>query len=211
MTQESGGVILVIGLLAQLCFAIRQIVQWLASERAKEIQSPVAFWLFSLLGSIFLLVYGLLRLDLAVVLGQIFNFYIHCRNLYFKGVWSRLAKVFQVGILLIPVGILAYLYLYHAETFYTVLDNDSIGSGWLLVGTLGYLLFTLRFVYQWYVSEQKGVSTLPVGFFVMSIVGSIMIVGYGIYRSDVILIFGYFGGLFVYIRNLMINYRSVSK
>ncbi len=90
--------------------------------------------------------------------------------------------------------------------FKLVFYNEDITSDWLLVGTIGYLILTVRYIHQWYVSERDGQSRLPVGFFVMSIVGSLMIVAYGIYRSDIILILGYLGGLVVYIRNLMINY-----
>ena len=205
---ESSSIILIIGLLAQLCFALRQIFQWWASENAKSIQSPISFWVFSLFGAIFFLIYGVLRLDFAIVLGQFLNFYVYCRNLYFKGIWTRILLPFRVVILFIPFSIMIYLYLYHFETFRTVFINKDIGSGWFLIGTVGYLLFTLRFIYQWFVSERFGTSKLPVGFFVISIVGSIMIISYGFYRLDIILIFGYLGGILVYVRNLVIHYQN---
>jgi len=75
---------------------------------------------------------------------------------------------------------------------------------------LGYLLFVVRFIYQWYVSEKANFSQLPVGFFVLSIVGSSMIISYGVYRKDLILIFGYLGGMVVYVRNLMIHFKRRS-
>lgn len=201
---ESSTFVLIVGLIAQLCFTLRQIFQWWASEKAKSIQSPISFWVFSLLGAVFFLLYGVLRLDFAIVLGQFLNYYIYCRNLYFKGIWRRLSPLIQYALLALPIGMMSYLYGYHPEIFRSVLDNDNIGSGWLLLGTIGYLLFTIRFLYQWYVSERNGISKLPLGFFVLSVVGSILIICYGIYRSDVILIFGYLGGLMVYARNIII-------
>jgi len=208
--DESSSFILIIGLVAQLCFALRQIFQWWVSEKARSIQSPTSFWVFSLLGAFFFLIYGVLRLDFAIVLGQFLNFYIYCRNLYFKGIWSRISSILQIGILLIPISIMIYLYLLHFDTFRSVFINKNIGSGWLMIGTIGYLIFTIRFIYQWYISERLGTSRLPVGFFTLSIIGSIMIITYGIYRADMILIFGYIGGLVVYIRNLVIHYQHDS-
>jgi len=208
---ESFSIILIIGLLAQICFGLRQVLQWWASEKAKSIQSPLSFWLLSLVGALLLLIYGVLRLDFAIVLGQFLNFYIYCRNLYFKGVWSRISILVRIIILVIPLAVLAYLYLYYFETFKSVFNNEEIELGWFLVGTIGYLLFTIRFIYQWYVSERSGVSELPAGFFVLSIIGSLLIIAYGIYRLDIILIFPYLGGLVVYIRNLVINYRNPER
>ena len=206
--DDSFSIALLVGILAEICFAGRQIFQWWASEKAKSIQSPITFWIFSLIGSVFFLIYGVLRLDFAIVLGQFLNFYIYCRNLHFKGIWSRLSLLFQIGILALPLSIMSFLYVYYSETFNSVFVNNEIALGWLIFGTIGYLFFTIRFVYQWYVSESLGQSKLPVGFFVLSIIGSIIIIIYGWYRSDIILIVGYGGGLVVYLRNLMIHYQN---
>ncbi len=42
-----------IGFLAQLMFSSRLIIQWLRSEKAKEVKTPTIFWKLSLLGAIF--------------------------------------------------------------------------------------------------------------------------------------------------------------
>lgn len=207
---ENESIIIYVGLVAQLCFAIRQISQWYASEKARSIQSPVAFWTFSLLGSIFFFVYGILREDFAIVIGQFFNFYIYCRNLHFKGSWKKYPFLIRVTILSIPILMLAFVHIYKPDMFYTIFDNKAISGPWLFLGVLGYLLFVVRFIYQWYVSEKANFSQLPVGFFVLSIVGSSMIISYGVYRKDLILIFGYLGGMVVYVRNLMIHFKRRS-
>jgi len=204
---EQSFIILTIGILAQICFSCRQLIQWWESEKAKSIQSPISFWVFSLVGSIFFLIYGLLRLDFAIVLGQVLNYYIYCRNLHYQGLWNTLHHFIRVTFLSIPVLILGYLYVFQANIFVSVFDNDAIGGFWLLLGTIGYLIFTVRFIYQWYVSETLFESKLPIGFFVLSILGSIMIIVYGWYRADIILIVGYLGGLVIYFRNLMIHYN----
>lgn len=205
---ESSSIIICVGLVAQFCFAIRQLIQWYASEKAQTIQSPISFWTFSLLGSVFFFFYGILREDFAIVIGQFFNFYIYCRNLHFKGVWDKFSKFIQLAILSIPILVLAFVYCYRVDMFYNILDNDAINGYWAIIGTLGYLLFTLRFFYQWYISEKIKSSKLPVGFFVLSIIGSVLIISYGLYRGDMILVLGYLGGMVVYIRNLMIHRKS---
>ncbi|MBT8218592.1 MAG: lipid-A-disaccharide synthase N-terminal domain-containing protein [Bacteroidia bacterium] len=204
----SNNVILIVGAMAQVFFAGRSITQWWVSEKAGEIMSPTWFWGFSLIGSIFFFVYGVLRLDLAIVLGQFLNFYIYCRNLYFKGAWDAFPKVIRLFILFIPFFILGYLFMYYPDAFKTVFVNKDIGLGLLILGMLGYLLFTFRFIYQWFISEKLQQSKLPVGFFVISIIGSLMILVYGAFRKDIILLIGYTGGMTLYIRNLMINYSK---
>jgi lipid-A-disaccharide synthase-like uncharacterized protein len=70
-----------IGLVGQLFFSARFVVQWIASERAKRSVIPVAFWFFSLGGGIVLLGYALYRADPVFVLGQAFGTFIYVRNL----------------------------------------------------------------------------------------------------------------------------------
>ncbi len=71
-----------IGFFAQAIFASRFIVQWIASERAKESVVPVSFWFLSLFGGILLFMYALWRRDPVFVLGQGTGIFIYSRNLY---------------------------------------------------------------------------------------------------------------------------------
>jgi lipid-A-disaccharide synthase-like uncharacterized protein len=57
------------------------------------------------------------------------------------------------------------------------------------------------------VSEKKKVSTLPIFFWMISILGASLILIYAILRKDPILFMGQIFGLVVYIRNLMILKR----
>jgi lipid-A-disaccharide synthase-like uncharacterized protein len=72
---------LTIGLVGQAAFAGRFLVQWIASERAKESVVPAAFWILSILGSLILLAYAIHRADPVFILGQSFGFLIYSRNL----------------------------------------------------------------------------------------------------------------------------------
>jgi lipid-A-disaccharide synthase-like uncharacterized protein len=74
---------MILGLIGQTFFSMRFVVQWIASERAKESVIPFSFWVFSLLGSILLLVYAIYRRDPVFILGQAPNVFIYLRNIYF--------------------------------------------------------------------------------------------------------------------------------
>ncbi|HUX02918.1 MAG: lipid-A-disaccharide synthase N-terminal domain-containing protein [Phycisphaerae bacterium] len=69
------------GLVAQLAFTARFVVQWIASEREKRSVVPLAFWYFSLFGSTGLLIYALVRADPIFILGQSLGSIIYLRNL----------------------------------------------------------------------------------------------------------------------------------
>ena len=70
------------GLLGQLCFTLRFLVQWLASERSGRSTVPIAFWYFSLMGGAMLFVYAFwYRHDLVFTLGQAAGLLVYTRNL----------------------------------------------------------------------------------------------------------------------------------
>ena len=78
--QFSGWIML--GFVAQICFTMRFVVQWIASERARRSVVPVAFWFFSLLGGVLLLVYSIYRKDPVFIAGQAMGLLIYVRNLW---------------------------------------------------------------------------------------------------------------------------------
>jgi lipid-A-disaccharide synthase-like uncharacterized protein len=69
------------GLVAQIVFAMRFVVQWIASERAGRSVMPVAFWFISLVGGLLTLVYGLVRREPIIIIGQFLAIFIYVRNL----------------------------------------------------------------------------------------------------------------------------------
>lgn len=72
---------LAVGFAGQLLFSARFLLQWLASEKAKQSIVPKAFWYFSLGGSSLLLCYALYRQDPVFILGQGAGLAIYLRNL----------------------------------------------------------------------------------------------------------------------------------
>lgn len=72
-----------IGLVGQVLFTGRMVVQWLASEKERRSVVPPVFWWMSLIGATMLLVYFIWRKDVIGVLGQAVGWGIYVRNLYF--------------------------------------------------------------------------------------------------------------------------------
>jgi lipid-A-disaccharide synthase-like uncharacterized protein len=70
-----------IGFVGQGAFASRFLAQWFASERAGRSVMPVQFWFFSIVGSIFLLVYAIQLRDPVFIVGQSTGMLIYSRNL----------------------------------------------------------------------------------------------------------------------------------
>ena len=72
---------LAVGMLGQVLFSGRFIVQWVASEIQKKSVVPHAFWWLSLAGGVVLLAYALHRGDLVFILGQAGGLVVYLRNL----------------------------------------------------------------------------------------------------------------------------------
>lgn len=70
------------GFTAQLMFMGRFVIQWIASERARDSVVPIAFWYFSLIGGVMLLAYAIYRRDPVFILGQAMGIAIYARNLW---------------------------------------------------------------------------------------------------------------------------------
>ncbi len=204
--------IFLLGFLAQIFFSARVIIQWLLSERAKRVVSPLSFWVFSIAGSYLLCLYGCLRHDLAIVAGQFLAYYVYLWNLNAKHVWQRLPAFLRLVLLVTPVCALL-VFAVNATQFAEILfRNRQIPVSLLLFGLLGQTLFTLRFVYQWAYSYYHGkVSCLPAAFWVISLIGASCIMCYGVLRSDPVLIVGHSFGMITYVRNLIIGKKQTKR
>ena len=84
-------------------------------------------------------------------------------------------------------------------------------EAWLAIGFLGQVCFFSRFLVQWMVSERAGRSLVPRAFWYLSIAGGAIVLTYAIWRRDPVFIAGQSGGLFVYLRNLILLRREDRK
>ena len=91
----SNWIIYSVGFFAQLLFSGRLVLQWILSEKSKKVLTPSLFWWLSLLASFLLFVYGYLREDFAIMLGQALTYFIYIRNLQLQGQWQKTPKSVQ--------------------------------------------------------------------------------------------------------------------
>ena len=196
----------VLGFVAQLLFSARMFVQWIQSERSKKVVSPVIYWQFSLIASFLFFIYGWLRTDFAIILGQVFAYYIYIWNLNIHHRWARLNKVLRIFFLLMPVIVICMMAITGEKAIERLWTDISFGL--LLFGSIGQTIFAFRFIYQWWYSRRFGQSILPNGFWILSIIGSISILIYGIIRKDPVLILGQGAGFITYARNVFLNKKN---
>lgn len=200
--------IFIIGFLAQICFSARILLQWILSERAKKVVSPSIFWKLSLIGAYLLFIYGWLRNDFAILLGQFISYYIYIWNLNQKKSWKKIPAFIRYLFLLTPVLAVGYVLSRQQNFIGQFFNNADIPLGLIVFGSLGQVIFTLRFVYQWIYSYRKQESLLPLGFWIISLTGALLIVSYAFIRRDPVLILGQSTGIIAYGRNIYLLYRS---
>lgn len=193
-----------IGLTAQLLFSLRLLIQWLFSEKENKVVAPTFFWIVSLIASILFFMYGYLRNDFAIMLGQSLTYFIYIRNLQLQKEWIKLNILIRFLFITFPAYIVLYYYNNNVIDLDILIRETDIPKWLFVLGIISQLIFTLRFIYQWIYSENKKESTLPLGFWVLSISGSILILSYAIFRSDPVLFIGHIIGTFIYSRNIYI-------
>ena len=80
-----------------------------------------------------------------------------------------------------------------------------------ILGFLGNLVFSTRFLVQWIASEKRGDSVIPISFWYWSIGGSVIMCAYFIFQRDPVGILAYLPNSAIYLRNLhLIQKRKVA-
>jgi lipid-A-disaccharide synthase-like uncharacterized protein len=79
---------------------------------------------------------------------------------------------------------------------------------WKIVGWAGNVIFFSRFFVQWWATEKNKQVVVPNSFWWLSLIGSLLLLAYGLYRRDSVFIFAYAFTWIPYIRNLVISHRS---
>jgi len=201
--------IYLIGLSAQLFYVGRVLVQWIASEKSHRVESPGLFWIMSIMGSMILFLYGYLRKDVSIIFGECLSFYIYMWNISAKGLYKRVPKVLIVLQALFPVILICAMV--KSIDFTTLfLRNEDLPLKLMIFGIIGQFIYKMRFVYQLLYSYRHGESSLPLGFWIMAVTGSLMIIIYGLIRHDWVLVVGQFG-IVASIRNIMIWFSDHKK
>jgi lipid-A-disaccharide synthase-like uncharacterized protein len=196
-----------LGFLSQGLFAARLIIQWVLSEKEGRIVSPVIFWQLSVIASYLFIIYGILQNDFVIILGQALAYIIYIRNLQLEGCWLTMPRIFRVGAVFMPLATVAWL-LSPATTIKLSFTTNSFFDLMVLTGATGQMLLNFRFLYQWYYAEKTKVSSLPIGFWLMTAVGSLMTVIYAVDRFDPVLLAAQGLGLIASLRNIQLHYKT---
>lgn len=125
-----------------------------------------------------------------------------------QGLWKKISTLLKVFLLLTPI-IVTVIMLRDLSMFTSVFFQNKNIPLWLLIfGSAGQVIFALRFIYQFVYSASHRESTLPAGFWIISLIGSFTIISYAIFRLDPVLLLGQSFGFVVYIRNLIIGNQN---
>jgi lipid-A-disaccharide synthase-like uncharacterized protein len=181
-------------------------VQWFKSEQEGEVISPVIYWQISLIASLLMLTYGILRNDFSIVLGQVLVYSVYIRNLQLKKAWKKMHWITRTLAIIVPAIYLGWLILGENHNFSSILKNDTVSLFLLIWGSAGQVIFNSRFLFQWIYSEYHNESVLPLGFWILSTIGSLMIFIYSIPRLDPVLFTAHSLGLLMYSRNILLFY-----
>ena len=192
-----------IGFSAQIFYTGRVLVQWYLSEKHHRVESPGAFWVLSIIGSMILFVYGILRQDFSIIFGELLSYYIYMWNISAKGLYTRVPRIVPVLQALLPVVACALLFKDIPGFAQNFLRNEDVPLKLLILGTAGQFIYKMRFVYQWIYSVRRKESVLPLAFWAIAVTGSLLIIIYGIIRHDWVLVLGQFG-IIASIRNIII-------
>ena len=207
----SSGFVYAVGFAAQALFSARLLVQWIASERVKRVMTPVIFWELSLIASILMFIYGWLRSDFAILLGQSITYFIYIRNLVIARQWLFFPLWLKGVLILFPIAVVWFSFHNGRSDIRHLFYNPDISTPLLVWGSAAQVIFTFRFIYQWIVAEKRRQAHLNLGFWILSLTGSSMILIYAVLRKDPVLFLGQIFGFGVYIRNIILHYKDIQR
>ena len=210
MIMDSPLWVYLLGLAGMAIYGSRILIQWYMSEKSHKVESPGIYWVLSSVGAVVLYLYGWLRKDFSIIFGESIGYYAYMWNISILGLYKRVPRFVVVLQALFPLVILALIFRDIPTFSATFLHNEYVPLGLLLFGVLGQTVYELRSVYQLVYSYKRKASILPLGHWVMAVVGSVMIIIYGLIRHDWVLAIGQFSIVFS-VRNLMICVSSSKR
>ncbi len=196
-----------LGLVAMGVYGSRILIQWYLSEKHHRVESPGVYWVLSSLGAVLLYVYGWLRKDLSIIIGESLGYYVYMWNISILGLYKKVPRIVIFLQAIFPLVILALIIQDLPSFVQTFLKNEYVPVGLLLFGIAGQVTYEIRSIYQLVYSYRRHESVLPLGHWVLAVIGSVMIITYGLIRHDWVLAIGQFS-IFFSIRNLMICLSS---
>jgi lipid-A-disaccharide synthase-like uncharacterized protein len=81
----------------------------------------------------------------------------------------------------------------------------------VIFGFAAQFVFFLRFVVQWFASERRGRSHIPIAFWYLSLAGGLMTFVYALLEKNLVFMTAQALGVMIYVRNLMLIYRRHAR
>lgn len=221
-----------LGFLGQILYLLRFAVQWVASEIRKKSVVPLSFWVISILASFVMVVHYAIQAHVAFSILNWIGTYIALRNwtIMQGGRHKPIQKHLFLHSACICAGLIALLTCFvlirsaNVECAWRTWQfwiappsstpaNTSISWQMHTFGTAGALILAVRFWIQWSLAERGQESThLGSYFWIMSVIGSIMVIVYSFEMRDWVTGFGPIIVLPMYARNLvLIAFKKVKR
>jgi lipid-A-disaccharide synthase-like uncharacterized protein len=189
-----------------VAFSWRTLLQWVLSERARKTLIPRTYWRWSLVGAVLTLVYAVGREDPVFVLGALATGGIFARNAWLGARRATDAPPPPPAVWPLAAGI---------ALFAALAALDALGEAsavrtepWAVLGFVGQFAWSGRFAVQWLESERRGRSVLPASFFVLGVVGSVLLTVYAVERRDWVNVLAYVFNPVPYGRNWLLLARE---
>jgi len=198
-----------LGWAGNVCFFSRFLLQWIDAERSGSNRATTGFWIMSIVGSVLLGAYTAGRGHAILLAGFATNGILYVRNLDIalrprrvRGQASAPATLFALSC----VAVLVAATVADAATA----PIDRAHRVWLACAVVGQGIWGSRFALQWWYSERAGRSYFPAAFWLVSLVGNVLLLAYAIHLSDPILIVGLLPGPAMQLRNLALARAAAS-
>ena len=197
-----------IGFVGMALYGVRLFVQWYMSAKAHKVVSPGIYWVMSSIGAVVLYLYGWLRKDFSIIFGESIGYYIYMWNISILGLYKKVPKFLIVLQALFPVVIIGLIVKDFPQFNAQFLENSQVPPWLLLYGVLGQFVYEIRSLYQLIYSVKRQESILPLGHWILAVIGSAMTLPYCPFRPDLVPAIAHFS-LFFAIRNLMLSIANL--
>lgn len=204
-----------LGLVANILFGGRVILQWIQSEKYKTSLVTKPFWILSLTANALMALHAFIQLQYPICILQTLNGFIAWRNLNLMQPtpYSKRTSLALMATCLLCATSFFALQSLLAGSFdwmrepalpWTRFEGSSVNWGWRLLGLSGLFLFGSRYWIQWWMAEKKMKSVLGKSFWWISLIGALLSLGYFVRILDIVNIISFGLGLIPYARNLML-------
>jgi lipid-A-disaccharide synthase-like uncharacterized protein len=191
-----------VGWFGNACFFARVALQWIGVERRKTRAAPRLFWLLSIAGSILLGAFAVQRGTWILLVGFAVNGLIYTRNLQIGSIAEGALPMTNRVVL--SLALASALALVAAG-----LAGGPLASGgtwaWTALAIVGQATWSSRFVVQWAMSERSRQSHFPPAFWVISLIGNVLLLIYAVHLWEAVFIAGLALGPIAQVRNLWLT------